>query len=108
MARPNLEDMLNAVTAPILTEPPRESVRLDQETEQQPRYLQFTRKEARLTESQLVELATLARRLNRARRGAGERITENTLIRLAVDLLLHHAELLDGVTEDQLRNSLTL
>jgi hypothetical protein len=46
------------------------------------------RKECRLRPDQLDALTALARRLNRERKGKGERITENTLIRWAVDLLL--------------------
>jgi hypothetical protein len=51
--------------------------------------------------------------LNQARRGSdggisGERITDNTLIRVAVDLLLTRADQLRGSTEDELRKSLSL
>ena len=46
------------------------------------------RKECRLRPDQLDALTALARRLNRERKGKGERITENTLIRWAVDLFL--------------------
>lgn len=53
-----------------------------------PPYLTYVRKECRLRPDQLDALTALARRLNRERRGKGERITENTLIRWAVDLLL--------------------
>ncbi|BDG27789.1 hypothetical protein TthSNM66_24250 (plasmid) [Thermus thermophilus] len=53
-----------------------------------PPYLTYVRKECRLRPDQLDALTALARRLNRERRGKGERITENTLIRLAVDNLM--------------------
>ena len=46
------------------------------------------------------------RRLVRARRGGGERITENTLVRVAVDLLLERADALNGGTEAELLRSL--
>lgn len=36
-----------------------------------------------------------------------ERLTENTLIRVAIDLLLAHAAELHGSTEDELRDSVT-
>lgn len=36
-----------------------------------------------------------------------ERLTDNTVIRVALDLLLEHADQLDGDTEDELRNSVT-
>jgi hypothetical protein len=48
------------------------------------------------------------RTLNRARSGAGERITENTLIRIGVSLLLSRASELRGTTEEELRQSLGL
>jgi hypothetical protein len=53
-----------------------------------PPYLTYVRKECRLRPDQLDALTALARKLNRERKGKGERITENTLIRWAVDLLL--------------------
>jgi hypothetical protein len=53
-----------------------------------PPYLTYVRKECRLRPDQLDALTALARRLNRERKGKGERITENTLIRWAVDLFL--------------------
>lgn len=37
-----------------------------------------------------------------------ERITENTLMRVAVDLLLSKASELEGLTEEELRASLSL
>lgn len=72
-----------------------------------PKYLRLVRKEARLTEDQVEALTALSRRLNRRRgSGEGERITENTLIRVAVDLLLSQADRLEGNTEDALLASL--
>ena len=55
-----------------------------------PPYLTYVRKECRLRPDQLDALTALARKLNRERKGKGERITENTLIRWAVDMLLTH------------------
>ncbi|BFH76967.1 hypothetical protein TthTF19_21230 (plasmid) [Thermus thermophilus] len=55
-----------------------------------PPYLTYVRKECRLRPDQLDALTALARRLNRERKGKGERITENTLIRWAVDMLLEN------------------
>lgn len=72
-----------------------------------PRYLQLERKELRIRLDQADLLAQLTRRLNRARRGTGERITDNTLIRVAIDLLLQNSDRLVGTTEDQLRNSVS-
>jgi len=73
-----------------------------------PKYRTLERKETLLRADQVEELTKLRRRLNRARgRGVGERITENTIIRVAVDLLLTHGNELQGVDEEELRNSVT-
>jgi hypothetical protein len=53
-------------------------------------------------------MSILARVLNRNRGGAGERITTNTLIRVAVALLLSRSQDLAGTTEEELRRSLGL
>jgi hypothetical protein len=75
---------------------------------QTPKWKGLERKELRLRADQLDELARLRRTLNRQRAGDGERITENTLIRVAVDMLLSRADRLRGTTEDELRKSVTL
>jgi len=74
---------------------------------QAPKWQRLERKELRLRADQLDELARLRRALNRQRGGEGERITENTLIRVAVDVLLGRAGRLRGTTEDELRKSVT-
>lgn len=74
---------------------------------QTPKWQRLERKELRLRADQLDELARLRRALNRQRGGEGERITENTLIRVAVDMLLGQAGKLRGSTEDELRKSVT-
>ncbi len=71
-----------------------------------PRYLTYQRKEARLSDEQADRLTALTRRLNKARRGRGERITDNTLIRIAVDQLLTREGDLAGTTEHELSHSL--
>lgn len=74
-----------------------------------PRFAEFERKEARLRQDQLDALDALARKIKRARKpGAGERITDNTLIRVAVDLLLARKDELTGSTENELRTSVNL
>jgi hypothetical protein len=72
-----------------------------------PKYLALERKEARLRGDQVDSLASLARRVNRQKpsRG-GERITENTLIRVAVDWLLSQEDYVRGSTEEEIRRSL--
>ena len=72
-----------------------------------PRYLTLTRKEARLRGDQVDALAQLRRRLVARRVDRTEPLTDNTLIRVAVDLLLQRADQLAGDTEDQLRDSVT-
>jgi len=81
----------------------------DSEAEQQslPKYLTLVRKETRLREDQFEQLTILTRKLNRQRQG-GERITENTLIRVAIDLLLSQSDELSGTTEVELREALRL
>jgi hypothetical protein len=72
-----------------------------------PLYQKLIRKEARLTEFQIEGLERLARRLNRNKRDkTAPRITENTLIRVAVAYLLSRAEGLKGATEEELLQSL--
>ncbi|MGY3341231.1 hypothetical protein ACVW0K_007424, partial [Streptomyces filamentosus] len=53
-----------------------------------PRYQKFVRSEARLRDDQAADLATLRRRVAANRENRSERITDNTMLRLAVDLLL--------------------
>lgn len=61
-------------------------------------YLQFDRKDVRLRADQLRILSELARDLQRHSRGR-RRITDNTLIRIAVDLLIERANDLSGDSE---------
>lgn len=72
-----------------------------------PKYLALQRKEARLRGDQVDALASLARRMNRGKveRG-GERITENTLIRVAVDWLLSRDEPVGASSEEDIRRGL--
>jgi hypothetical protein len=71
-----------------------------------PKYLRLERKELLIWPDQVTNLSILARVLNRNRRGAGERITTNTLIRVATALLLSRSQDLAGTTEEELRRSL--
>ena len=80
----------------------------DLQSNEVPKYLTLARKEARLREDQLDSLTSLARSLNRKRKGSGERITENTLIRVAVDLLMNQSSELNGTSEQELGASLGL
>lgn len=71
------------------------------------KYRTFERKEALLRPEQLRALADLADTVMAARPVKAERLTENTLIRVAVDLLLAHRDRLWGSTERELLKSLT-
>jgi len=71
-----------------------------------PPYLRYERKEARLRTDQLTDLTLRARQLNKTKDTDSDRITDNTLIRIAVDLLLSRADELIGGDETALRRSL--
>jgi hypothetical protein len=72
-----------------------------------PNYLRFVRHDLRARAEQLEAVAALRRRItaDRGRAERSERITDNTLIRVAIDLLLAHGDLLAGATEEQIRES---
>lgn len=72
-----------------------------------PKYLQLTRRDVRLREDQLDALTALRRRISNGR-GRGqreERITDSTLIRAAIDLLLVYEDRIDGATEADILTS---
>jgi hypothetical protein len=83
------------------------ALELERSNRARPKYLVLQRKEARLRDDQVDALASLARRMNRGKveRG-GERITENTLIRVAVDWLLSRDEPVGASSEEEIRRSL--
>lgn len=69
---------------------------------------EYERKETWLRLDQQVDLDQLAKRLQRAKDPSEKtRITANTIIRVAVDALLEHADELQGDTEAQIRESVT-
>jgi hypothetical protein len=124
MPRANLGDLLDSEHTLLVPDVPSESQRRDEPERggpipsprralrssrtrtAGPAYLEFERKETRLRVDQLRELTEHARRLNRAKGAAGPRITENTLIRIAVDLLLADIDRADGSSEERIRRSL--
>lgn len=65
-------------------------------------------KTTRLRSEQRTALTAAARQLNTQKAGEGERITDNTLIRVAVDLLLARGDELQGTTEEELKQSMNL
>lgn len=69
-------------------------------------WTEYERLEARLRDDQVEQLDVLTRRLNKRRNGEGERITKNTLMRVAVDLLLEQHGDLNGTTEVAIAASL--
>lgn len=72
-----------------------------------PKFATLERKDVRLRDDQVEQLRSLAKRLSRARTDRSERITENTLVRVAVDMLFARGDALRGDTEEQLRKSAT-
>jgi hypothetical protein len=77
-------------------------VEIPEETRDAPaRYLTLAVKTVRLRPDQRENLTLLARRLSRAKKG-GERITDDTLIRVAVDVLLRESDKLEGRSEEEL------
>ena len=78
------------------------------ETPASVRFDELERKEARVRLDQYEALQSLSRQLNRSRNRRGERITENTLIRVAIDLLLSRQDQVAGTTEAELRRSVGL
>jgi hypothetical protein len=116
MARTDLNAMLGkldepAAAQPAATEPapaPAAQPRREPKPPAAGGYLSYERKESRLRPDQLARLTEETRRLNRAKGTGGERITENTLIRVAIDLLLERSDQLNGATEEDLRNSVSL
>lgn len=90
-----------------------ESVPTDSVSSAVPKYLQLQRREARIHVEQADALTMLTRRLNSERRlpngtTVGERITDNTLIRVAIDLLLQRENEIHGVSEEALAEGLGL
>lgn len=71
-------------------------------------YASLVRKEARLRDDQIESLMLRARKLSRNKVGTDERITDNTLIRIAVDMLLAREADLAGNSEAELRKSVGL
>ena len=94
-------------TKPLTTHPPRSaSSHILTTAARPPLYRRLARKEARLREDQFIALSRLVRILARRRTSrSGPRLTENTLIRVAIDLLLTRADQLAGDTEDEIRAS---
>ncbi|MFB9594063.1 hypothetical protein [Streptomyces racemochromogenes] len=72
----------------------------------QPKWKTLERKEVRLRAGQLTDLAELRRRVSAQRTDKSEIITDNTLIRIAVDLLLLQSGRMKGNTEHELRMSM--
>lgn len=100
-----------ATPAPIAGRAPRRAApRREPEQAQRARvhYATLVRKEARLRDDQIESLTLRARRLSRNKAVTDQRITDNTLIRIAVDLLLAKENDLAGTSEAELRRSVGL
>jgi hypothetical protein len=96
-----------AVPQPVSPTVPDPGPRESGPTQAGPNYLRFVRHDLRARAEQLEAVAALRRRItaDRGRAERSERITDNTLIRVAIDLLLAHGDYLAGATEEQLRES---
>jgi len=70
-----------------------------------PKWLTFEPKPTRQRRDQLDWLEAKRKELNALRGRAGERLTDNTLIRVAIDLLIVNGDRLQGTTEAELRES---
>ena len=97
----------DTASKPFALHPPRSaSSHIITTTARPPLYRRLARKEARLREDQFIALARLVRILARRRSSrSGPRLTENTLIRVAIDVLLARADQLAGDTEEEIRAS---
>ena len=82
------------------------TLRAQRGADELPTYLKLVRKETRLREDQQNELTLQARRLNRAKAAGTPRITDNTLIRIAVDLLLERVQTARGDDESTILASI--
>lgn len=71
-----------------------------------PKWLTFEPKPTRQRRDQLDWIEAKRKELNALRARAGERLTDNTLIRVAIDLLIVNGDRLQGTTEAELRASL--
>ncbi|MEW1568300.1 hypothetical protein AB0454_35650 [Streptomyces sp. NPDC093509] len=76
------------------------------ESRTEPRYTQYVRKEARVRDDQATALLVLRKKVAAQRTTKVEPVTDNVLIRLAIDLLFAHSDRLRGDTEEELRASL--
>lgn len=74
----------------------------------QPKYRQAIPKEARLWPDQIRDLNALAQQIQWDKEPGGERITSNTLLRLAAAWIIQHGKQLHGNTEAELAESLGL
>lgn len=104
-----------ALAAPATTEPPNKPTRRAPTRRTPPapeservHYSSLIRKEARLRDDQIESLTLRARKLSRNKASTEPRITDNTLIRVAVDLLLAREADLQGTSEAELRKSVGL
>jgi hypothetical protein len=75
-------------------------------TAEVPKWQTLERKEARLRGDQVELLTALRKQVAAQRRDRSEIITDNTLIRIAVDLLAAHRHRLRGDTEEELLRSI--
>lgn len=89
-------------------EPTAAAVPANEPAPARPHYSLLVRKELRVFKDQAKDLKILTMTINDLKLSVGERITDNTLVRVAIDLLLERKDELSGTTERELRESLGL
>ena len=89
---------------PAVTAQPAPETENESSPAKKPSWEEMGRKEVRVYSDQVLALTTLRMRINNGKRGS-ERITDNTLIRTAIDLLLKQQDEIGGVTENEIRAS---
>ncbi|WP_066466163.1 hypothetical protein [Sanguibacter suarezii] len=97
-----------AMVAPVSEESSRETPKVAPGKAASQRYDELVRKETRIRPDQYAALTRTQRALNKARGSEGERITENTLIRVAIDMFLASEGAIAGTTEAEIRESVGL
>lgn len=103
MASPERPEAPHIPAAPIAPQDAPAAER-DPLPSKKPSWEEMDRKEVRVYSDQVLALTTLRLRINKGKKGS-ERVTDNTLIRTAIDLLLERQDNIGGVTENEIRAS---
>lgn len=104
--RPHVEPVRVGDTTPAEAAPPAPPA--DSGSPEVPKYARMEVRDARLRPDQWRDLRDLVDRLKAGRTDRRDRLTHNTVLRIAVDLLLARADELHGDDEAALRASVGL